>query len=254
MITNLETLARLRKLDLSRNMIIKLKGLESLHGLRFLNLAGNEIEKINQIRRIEDLPLLSELDLCFNPVQEKKYYRMQILFKAPHIRLLDGQPATAEEKVKAENLFGLEVEERGKIFKALLPEEEFFDRRILRGDEVDIDSDSDAEDINFIDQYDSKGALIRSRSRSRSGTGASRLGSRTGGSRGSSIASAKKNRQASRSSSRHAKSHTSMNQPTDEGFDPETASRGSRKYVGEILGNMEKYVPESIEIQNMYQS
>jgi Leucine-rich repeat (LRR) protein len=55
-------------LDLSKNRIEKLKGLELIESLRFLNLSLNRIQKVLQLRYIENLPLLTELDLCYNPI------------------------------------------------------------------------------------------------------------------------------------------------------------------------------------------
>ena len=70
---------------------------------------------------IEKLALLTELDFCFNPIQNKKHYRSQVLFHIPHLRMLDGVEINAEEKVKAENLHGVDLNDREKIFKAMLP-------------------------------------------------------------------------------------------------------------------------------------
>lgn len=66
-----------------------------------------------------------------------------------------------EEKVKAENLhgiylflfffinknLGLDLEDRKAIFKSLLPEEEFVDRRIKTYEDIDPESDSNDEDL-----------------------------------------------------------------------------------------------------------
>ena len=95
---------------------------------------------------IEDLPLLTEFDLSFNPIQCKKYYRFQVLYRIPQLRRLDGVDITAKEKVKAENLHGLDLDDRKTIFKTLLPEEEFVDRRIKTYEDIDPESDSSAEE------------------------------------------------------------------------------------------------------------
>ena len=72
----------------------------------------------------------------------------------PQLRVLDGMAILAEELVKSENFYGLELEERKEIFKKTLEEEEFVDRRINFIELVDPESESDDEEINFIDQYD----------------------------------------------------------------------------------------------------
>ena len=123
MIEGLETLPVLRTLDLSKNQISKLSGLQSIESLKFLNLSLNTIKKINQLKYIENLPLLTEVDFCVNPIQECKYYRLQCLFHMPRLRMLDGVEISSEEKVKAENLHGYDVQDREYIFKSMLPEE-----------------------------------------------------------------------------------------------------------------------------------
>jgi Leucine-rich repeat (LRR) protein len=115
-ITGLENLPVLKNLDLSKNQISKLKGLESTLSLRFLNLALNNVSKVGQLVYIENLPLLTQLDLCFNPIQNKKHYRLQVLFHIPQLRQLDGVEVLSEEKVKAENLHGMDLNDRKLIF------------------------------------------------------------------------------------------------------------------------------------------
>jgi len=44
--------------------------------------------------------------------------------------MIDGVEITNEEKVKGENLHGFDLQDREIIFKSLLPEEKFVDRRI----------------------------------------------------------------------------------------------------------------------------
>ena len=114
--------------------------------MRFLDLSGNKINKVRQIDYIEDLPLLTEFDLSFNPIQNKKYYRFQILYRIPQLRKLDGVDINAKEKVKAENLYGLDFDDMKTIFKTLLPEDEFVDRRIKTQEDIDAESDSSAEE------------------------------------------------------------------------------------------------------------
>ena len=53
---------------------------------------------------------------------------------------------TPEEFVKSENLYGLDLEERREIFKEVLPEEEFIDRRINIGELIEPETESDNEE------------------------------------------------------------------------------------------------------------
>lgn len=63
---------------------------------------------------------------------------------------MDGVEALSEEKIKAENLHGLDLNDRESIFKSLLPEEKFVDRRIYLVEDVPLESESEAENIDFI--------------------------------------------------------------------------------------------------------
>lgn len=57
--------------------------------------------------------------------------------------MLDGVEISSEEKVKAENLHGFDQQDREIIFKSLLPDEKFVDRRIGTIDDVPPESDSE---------------------------------------------------------------------------------------------------------------
>ena len=57
--------------------------------------------------------------------------------------MLDGVEISSEEKVKAENLHGYDLQDREIIFKSLLPEEKFIDRRIACIEDVPPESDDD---------------------------------------------------------------------------------------------------------------
>lgn len=97
---------------------------------------------MRQLNYLENLAYLSVVDLCYNPVQERRYYRMQVLNKLPMLRFLDGTEVSPAEVVKAENLYGQDVEERNRIFKTVFPEEEFIDRRIHTSELIEVESDS----------------------------------------------------------------------------------------------------------------
>ena len=68
------------------------------------------------------------------------------------MRKLDGVEILSEEKIKAENLHGLDLNDRELIFKNLLPEENFVDRRIHLVEDVPLESESEPEQIDFIEQ------------------------------------------------------------------------------------------------------
>lgn len=151
-IEGLTTLPVLRSLDLSKNGISSLRGLETIETLKFLNLSLNNIAQVRQLQYIKCLPLLTDLDLCVNPLQGCKYYRLQCLFQMPQLRTLDGSEITSEEKVKAENLHGLDTQDREIIFKSLLPEEKFVDRRIATVEDVPAEADTEPISITSPDR------------------------------------------------------------------------------------------------------
>jgi len=49
------------------------------------------------------------------------------------------------EKVKADILFGADLENKKEIFKNFLPDEQFIDRRLFVAEQIDPESDSDEE-------------------------------------------------------------------------------------------------------------
>lgn len=63
-----------------------------------------------------------------------------------NLRILDGVVICPEELVKAKNLYGLDLEDRRMIFKEVLPDEEFIDRRINIAELVEPETESDNED------------------------------------------------------------------------------------------------------------
>lgn len=97
---------------------------------------------------------LGELDFSYNPLQERKYYRLQVVYKLPMLRLLDGTALSGEEVIRAESLYGLDVEEKFGIFKRSLAEEEFIDRRIHKSELIEAETDSEGENNQLVDEYD----------------------------------------------------------------------------------------------------
>ena len=155
-LNGLDNLTALIELNLSKNSINRLKGLQGLSNLRYLYLSSNKISHCNQVAYLTDLPFLTELDFCFNDVQNKKFYRFQILYYIPELRKLDGQDVTHFEKVHADNLFGADLENKKEIFKAYLPEEEFVDRRLFLSEQIDPESDSEEENIQDEEKKERK--------------------------------------------------------------------------------------------------
>lgn len=51
--------------------------------------------------------------------------------------MLDGVQIIAEEKAKSENLHGIDLKDREQIFKMMLPQENFVDRRICVFEDIE---------------------------------------------------------------------------------------------------------------------
>ena len=54
----------------------------------------------------------------------------------------------------------MNVEDSKRIFLEILPEEEFIDRRIETQNMIDPESESDDDNIKFVDDYDKSGRKI----------------------------------------------------------------------------------------------
>ncbi len=61
------------------------------------------------------------------------------------MRILDGQDVTHLDKVKADILFGADIENKKEIFKSFLQDEQFVDRRLFVSEQIDPESDSEDE-------------------------------------------------------------------------------------------------------------
>ena len=156
-ISGLDNLTTLMELNLCQNEISRLKGLQGLENLRYLYLSSNKLSRCNQVAYLADLPFLTDLDFCYNEVQHKKFYRYQILYYIPQLRILDGQEVTHYEKVKADILFGADLENKKEIFNAYLQEEQFVDRRLFVAEQIDPESDSEGERIDDGEVTKSRG-------------------------------------------------------------------------------------------------
>ena len=65
-------------INLSKNFISRLKGLQYLINLRYLYISSNQLSRAKQVAYISELPFLTDVDFCFNDVQNRKFYRYQV--------------------------------------------------------------------------------------------------------------------------------------------------------------------------------
>ncbi|XP_042824264.1 leucine-rich repeat-containing protein 36 isoform X9 [Panthera tigris] len=125
----------LRSLDLSRNLITSLKGIQYLCSLQDLNLYYNNIPSLVEVSRLQSLPFLKELDLRLNPVVRKDTdYRLFAVYTLQTLEKLDDRAVRASERKAAKLHFSqlgnsenflLEVEKssREKTMKSCMTDE-----------------------------------------------------------------------------------------------------------------------------------
>ncbi|XP_006769848.1 PREDICTED: leucine-rich repeat-containing protein 36 [Myotis davidii] len=92
----------LRSLDLSRNLITSLKGIQYLCSLQDLNLYYNNIPSLVEVSRLQPLPFLKELDLRLNPVVRKDTdYRLFAVYTLQTLEKLDDRVVRESERKAA---------------------------------------------------------------------------------------------------------------------------------------------------------
>ncbi|XP_069595450.1 leucine-rich repeat-containing protein 36 isoform X5 [Ranitomeya imitator] len=98
----------LRSLDLSRNLIVSLQGIEYLHALRSLNLYYNDIESLKEMERLRSLSQLKTLDLRLNPVtRQDASYRLTVIWTLGSLETLDERPVRDSERKNSKYNFQL---------------------------------------------------------------------------------------------------------------------------------------------------
>ncbi|XP_057566033.1 centrosomal protein of 72 kDa isoform X3 [Hippopotamus amphibius kiboko] len=96
---SLMNLTGLKSLDLSRNSLISLEGIEYLTVLESLNLYYNRISSLAEVFRLHSLPELTEVDFRLNPVvKSESDYRLFIVHMLPGLRQLDDRPVRESER------------------------------------------------------------------------------------------------------------------------------------------------------------
>nr|XP_044995980.1 leucine-rich repeat-containing protein 36 isoform X1 [Jaculus jaculus] len=125
----------LRSLDLSRNLITSLKGIQYLCSLQDLNLYYNNIPSLVEVSRLQPLSFLKELDLRLNPVVRKDTdYRLFAVYTLQTLEKLDDRTVRDSERKAAKLHFSqlgnsdnflLEVEKssREKTIKTCVTDE-----------------------------------------------------------------------------------------------------------------------------------
>ncbi|XP_033107745.1 centrosomal protein of 72 kDa-like isoform X2 [Anneissia japonica] len=100
--TALHSFERLKNLDLSRNSLISLDGLDHLTMLETLNLYYNNISSLKDLFQLRHNSNLQELDLRLNPVTKNEPdYRLFVVHMLPNLRKLDDRSVRDSERKAA---------------------------------------------------------------------------------------------------------------------------------------------------------
>lgn len=144
----LPKLERLSSLDVSSNRIVTLAPLAQCPMLQYVNARDNCIEYTRQAELLAGLKWLQTLCLEGNPLSFKPFYRQRVVFRLLTLSTLDKTAVSAEEKVRACNLYaaqdGGDVHTRQDVFRQHFPDEAFVlctpdfvdDEEALQPDEV----------------------------------------------------------------------------------------------------------------------
>ncbi|XP_076772429.1 centrosomal protein of 72 kDa isoform X2 [Arvicanthis niloticus] len=92
-------LTALKSLDLSRNSLVSLEGIQYLVSLESLNLYYNCISSLAEVFRLHTLVELQDVDFRLNPVvKNESDYRLFIVHMLPKLRQLDDRPVRESER------------------------------------------------------------------------------------------------------------------------------------------------------------
>ncbi|KAL8194591.1 UNVERIFIED_CONTAM: hypothetical protein K2H54_025582 [Gekko kuhli] len=98
----LKSFKNLKSLDLSKNLLVSLEGLEFLQSLECLDLYYNHVSSLLEVARLQTLPRLRELDLRLNPVTRKASdYRLFTVSKLQALEKLDDRTIRENERKNA---------------------------------------------------------------------------------------------------------------------------------------------------------
>nr|KAF6440106.1 centrosomal protein 72 [Rousettus aegyptiacus] len=96
---SLMNLTGLKSLDLSRNSLVSLEGIQYLAALESLNLYYNCISVLAEVFRLHSLKELADVDFRLNPVvKNEPDYRLFVVRLLPKLRQLDDRPVRESER------------------------------------------------------------------------------------------------------------------------------------------------------------
>ncbi|CAK6444238.1 unnamed protein product [Pipistrellus nathusii] len=106
---SLMNLTGLKSLDLSRNSLVSLEGIQYLVALESLNLYYNCISSLAEVFRLHCLTELTDVDFRLNPVvKNESDYRLFVVHMLPKLRQLDDRPVRESERKASQLHFASE--------------------------------------------------------------------------------------------------------------------------------------------------
>ncbi|XP_009897972.2 leucine-rich repeat-containing protein 23 [Dryobates pubescens] len=119
----LERLEQLTTLHLRDNSLESLDGFcSSMKCLQYLNLRNNRIGSLQEVAKLQVLPMLQALVLTDNPCSTGPSYRLEVLVTLPHLQRLDKELFEQEEHQEAARI-RQERQEKEKVRTAGLGEQ-----------------------------------------------------------------------------------------------------------------------------------
>ncbi|XP_060490262.2 centrosomal protein of 72 kDa isoform X4 [Panthera onca] len=106
---SLMNLTGLKSLDLSRNSLVSLEGIQYLTALESLSLYYNCISSLAEVLQLHALTELTDVDLRLNPVvKNESDYRLFVVHMLPKLRQLDDRPVRESERKASQLHFASE--------------------------------------------------------------------------------------------------------------------------------------------------
>ncbi|XP_036135470.1 centrosomal protein of 72 kDa [Molossus molossus] len=106
---SLMNLTGLKSLDLSRNSLVSLEGIQYLATLESLNLYYNCISSLAEVFRLHCLTELTDVDFRLNPVvKNESDYRLFVVHMLPKLKQLDNRPVRESERKASQLHFASE--------------------------------------------------------------------------------------------------------------------------------------------------
>ncbi|XP_010130545.1 PREDICTED: leucine-rich repeat-containing protein 23, partial [Buceros rhinoceros silvestris] len=101
----LEGLGQLTTLHLRDNQLETLEGFcSSMKCLQYLNLRNNRISSLQEVAKLQVLPMLQALVLLDNPCSDEPDYRLEVLVLLPHLQRLDKDLFEQDERTEANEI------------------------------------------------------------------------------------------------------------------------------------------------------